>query len=196
LHALGFHSRDTIYPRGDILPRLRSLVSRSRLKNSLRARPNRTVASEGTQVCTQPPSVGLPYLLWVGRWAQPRRPTVCSDRGSLWQHMRDQYLYPGGTPCGVGAGWTDADSAPNLGAYTKMHVWRNEWWKAGLTAFLEASLATYSEELSGADRTRALDSPLPVPECDVASAAYLSLRPALHAVRFCHSFSSPHPRAV
>jgi len=41
-----------------------------------------------------------------------------------WQHMRDEYMYPGGTPCAIGAGWTGAASAPNPGAYTKMHVWR------------------------------------------------------------------------
>ncbi|MDG6939690.1 MAG: transposase [Nitrososphaerota archaeon] len=39
-----------------------------------------------------------------------------------WQQMKDEYLYPGGTPGAVGAGGTDAASAPNLDAYTEVHV--------------------------------------------------------------------------
>ena len=39
-----------------------------------------------------------------------------------WRQMRDEYLYPGGAPGAVRAGGTDAASAPNLDAHTKVHV--------------------------------------------------------------------------
>ena len=38
------------------------------------------------------------------------------------RQMRDEYLYTGGTPGAVRAGRTDAASAPNLDAYTKVRV--------------------------------------------------------------------------
>ena len=39
-----------------------------------------------------------------------------------WQQMRDEYLYPVGTPGAARAGGTDAVSAPNLDVHTKTHV--------------------------------------------------------------------------
>jgi putative transposase len=39
-----------------------------------------------------------------------------------WQQMRDEYLHPHNRPDAVGAGWTDATSAPNLDVYAKIHV--------------------------------------------------------------------------
>ncbi|MDG7018246.1 MAG: transposase [Nitrososphaerota archaeon] len=39
-----------------------------------------------------------------------------------WQQMRDEYLHTGGTPGVIGAGGTEAASAPNLDVYTKIHV--------------------------------------------------------------------------
>ena len=49
------------------------------------------------------------------------RPFAASADAS-WQQMRDEYLYTSGTPGAVGAGGTDAASAPNLDVYTKIHV--------------------------------------------------------------------------
>jgi hypothetical protein len=42
--------------------------------------------------------------------------------GASWQQMRDECLHPHSRPGAVGAGRTDAASAPNLGADAKIHV--------------------------------------------------------------------------
>jgi putative transposase len=39
-----------------------------------------------------------------------------------WQQMRNEYLYPHSRPDALGAGWTDAASAPNVDVYSKIHV--------------------------------------------------------------------------
>jgi len=39
-----------------------------------------------------------------------------------WKQLRDEYLYPDGTPGAIRAGGTDAASAPNLNVYTEIHV--------------------------------------------------------------------------
>jgi hypothetical protein len=49
------------------------------------------------------------------------RPFAVSAEAS-WKALRDEYMYPHGVPDAVGAGWTDAASAPNSYVYTKVHV--------------------------------------------------------------------------
>ncbi len=49
------------------------------------------------------------------------RPFAVSVDAS-WQSLKDEYLHTGGTPGAIGAGGTEAASAPNLDVYTKIHV--------------------------------------------------------------------------